>query len=69
MLAEQGNQYYGSCYIEGAVDYIWGQHARAYFQKNTIASVDAGSITADGPTSSSDASLCKNPRFCSDDTF
>ncbi|KAF9464003.1 pectin lyase fold/virulence factor [Collybia nuda] len=57
VLAEQGNQYYGSCYIEGAVDYIWGQHARAYFQKNTIASVAAGAITADGPTSSSDASL------------
>ncbi|KAF8054257.1 pectin lyase fold/virulence factor [Lyophyllum atratum] len=55
--------YYGlnkgtnSTYIEGAVDYIWGQHARAFFHRNTIASVEAGSITASGPTSASDASL------------
>ncbi|KAF8055432.1 pectinesterase [Lyophyllum atratum] len=57
VLAEQGNQFYGICYIEGAVDYIWGQHARAFFHRNTIASVEAGSITASGPTSASDTSL------------
>ncbi|GLB38096.1 hypothetical protein LshimejAT787_0411470 [Lyophyllum shimeji] len=57
VLAEQGNQFYGHCYIEGAVDYIFGQHARAFFHKNTIASVEAGAITADGPTSSSDNSI------------
>ncbi|KAF9064199.1 pectin lyase fold/virulence factor [Rhodocollybia butyracea] len=39
LLAETGNQYYGFCYIEGAVDFIFGQHAFAFFQKNTIASV------------------------------
>jgi len=49
VLAEQGNQYYGFCYIEGAVDFIFGQHAFAFFQKNTIASVGPGTITADGP--------------------
>jgi pectinesterase len=54
VLAEQGNQYYGYCYIEGAVDYIFGQHARAFFHKNTIASVAAGAITAHGPNDSSD---------------
>ncbi|KAJ7480591.1 carbohydrate esterase family 8 protein [Mycena latifolia] len=57
LLAEQGNQFYGVCYIEGAVDFIWGQHARAWFQRSTIASVAAGSITADGPTASTDESI------------
>jgi pectinesterase len=50
VLAETGNQYYGFCYIEGAVDFIFGQHAFAFFQKNTIAPVGPGTITADGPT-------------------
>ncbi|SJL08964.1 related to Pectinesterase [Armillaria ostoyae] len=57
VLAETGNQFYGSCYIEGAVDYIFGQYARAYFHKNMIASVGAGAITASGRTSSSGTSL------------
>ncbi|KAJ7113929.1 carbohydrate esterase family 8 protein [Mycena epipterygia] len=57
VLANQGNQYFGVCYIEGAVDFIFGQHARAFFQRNVIASVAAGTITADGPTSATDASL------------
>ncbi|KAJ6520694.1 carbohydrate esterase family 8 protein [Mycena vulgaris] len=57
VLANQGNQYFGVCYIEGAVDFIFGQHARAFFQRNVIASNAAGTITADGPTAATDASL------------
>ncbi|THU90141.1 pectin lyase-like protein [Dendrothele bispora CBS 962.96] len=57
LLANEGHQFYGSCYIEGAVDYIFGQHARIFIHKSTIASVGAGAITADGPTSASDNSL------------
>ncbi|KAJ7119772.1 pectin methylesterase [Mycena epipterygia] len=57
LLAETGNQFYGVCYIEGAVDFIWGQHARAWFQRSVIASTAAGSITADGPSDSSDDSI------------
>jgi pectinesterase len=49
LRAEKGVQFYGLCYIEGAVDYIFGQHGHAFFHRNTIASVDAGAITADGP--------------------
>ncbi|KAK0470952.1 pectin lyase fold/virulence factor [Armillaria novae-zelandiae] len=56
VLAETGNQFYGSCYIEGAVDYIFGQYARAYFHENMIASVGAGAITASGRTASSGTS-------------
>ncbi|KAJ7505887.1 putative pectin methylesterase [Mycena galericulata] len=54
LLAEIGNQFYGVCYIEGAVDFIWGQHAYAWFQRSVIASVGVGSITADGPDSTTD---------------
>ncbi|KAG7443475.1 pectin lyase-like protein [Guyanagaster necrorhizus] len=57
VLAQTGNQFYGSCYIEGAVDYIFGQYARAYFHQNTIASVGAGAITANGRSSSDGVSL------------
>lgn len=57
ILAETGNQFYGYCYIEGAVDYIFGQYARAYFHYNKIASVAAGAITANGRSSSSGVSL------------
>ncbi|KAJ7848646.1 pectin lyase fold/virulence factor [Mycena olivaceomarginata] len=47
-----GVQFYGLCYIEGAVDFIFGQSGHAFFHRNTIvtiASVDGGAITADGP--------------------
>ncbi|KIJ45280.1 carbohydrate esterase family 8 protein [Sphaerobolus stellatus SS14] len=55
VLAETGVQFFGSCYIQGAVDFIFGQHAFAFFHKNTIASIGAGCITADGPTNSTDS--------------
>ncbi|KAE9395821.1 carbohydrate esterase family 8 protein [Gymnopus androsaceus JB14] len=54
VLAESGVQFYGFCYIEGAVDFIFGQHAFAFFSGATIASVGPGSITADGPASKTD---------------
>ncbi|KAF8591882.1 carbohydrate esterase family 8 protein [Ramaria rubella] len=54
VLAETGVQFYGNCYIEGAVDFIFGQHGHAFFQGNTIASIAPGCITADGPSSSTD---------------
>ncbi|CAK5271201.1 unnamed protein product [Mycena citricolor] len=54
LLAESGTQFYGHSYIQGAVDFIFGQHAFAYFQSCTIASSGAGSITAHGPASSTD---------------
>jgi len=57
VLAESGNQIYAHCYIEGAVDYIFGQHARAFFTRSVIASVAAGTILANGRNSSSDTSF------------
>ncbi|KAF5341452.1 hypothetical protein D9758_014753 [Tetrapyrgos nigripes] len=57
LLTNQGNQYFGASYIEGAVDFIFGQHARTFIHGSTIASVGAGAITADGPSDASDQSL------------
>lgn len=48
LLAETGNQIYANCYIEGAVDYIFGQYARAWIVGSTLASIGAGAITANG---------------------
>ncbi|KAJ7152848.1 carbohydrate esterase family 8 protein [Mycena filopes] len=49
LRAEKGVQFYGLCYIEGAIDFIYGQHGHAFFHRSTIAAVDVGAITADGP--------------------
>ncbi|KAJ7686228.1 carbohydrate esterase family 8 protein [Mycena rosella] len=55
LRAEKGVQFYGLCYIEGAVDFIFGQHGHAFFHRNTIASVGPGAITADGPDTSDES--------------
>jgi len=57
LLAETGNQVYGRCYIQGAVDFIFGQHARAWITKSDIrVSAGGGCITANGRSDSSDVS-------------
>lgn len=57
LLAQIGNQVYAKCYIEGAVDFIFGQHARAWIDGSDIrVSAGGGSITANGRASSSDTS-------------
>lgn len=57
LYAFNGTQFYGHCYIEGAVDFIFGQHARAFFHKSTIGSVAPGAITALGPFAAQDVDL------------
>jgi pectinesterase len=56
LLAETGNQVYGKCYIEGAIDFIFGQHAIAWFDSCDIRAKAGGTITANGRSSSSDVS-------------
>lgn len=57
LLAETGTQVYGKCYIQGAVDFIFGQHAIAWFDSCDIrVSAGGGAITANGRSSSSDVS-------------
>ncbi|QSZ32978.1 hypothetical protein DSL72_002562 [Monilinia vaccinii-corymbosi] len=58
LLTQIGNQVYAKCYIEGAIDWIFGQHSVAWFDGSTIAaSAPYGCITANGRPSSSDASF------------
>ncbi|CAK7231788.1 hypothetical protein SBRCBS47491_008048 [Sporothrix bragantina] len=57
LLAETGNQVYAGCYIEGAVDFIFGQHARIWITKSEIAvTAGGGCITANGRSSATDVS-------------
>lgn len=56
LLAETGNQIYANCYIEGAVDFIFGQDARIWVTGSTIASIGAGAITANGRSSEDNVS-------------
>lgn len=55
VLAETGYQVYAKCYIEGAVDFIFGQTGNAWFHDCDIGLVtySTGTITAQGRPSSS----------------
>ncbi|OJD35383.1 pectinesterase a [Diplodia corticola] len=55
LYAKKGTQYYSNCYIEGAVDYIFGA-ASAWFGECTIASSGGGAITASSRETADDAS-------------
>ncbi|EIM83832.1 carbohydrate esterase family 8 protein [Stereum hirsutum FP-91666 SS1] len=55
LLAEQGLQVYLQSYIEGAVDFIFGQTAQGYFEGNTLAVSGTGCITASGRDEDNDA--------------
>ncbi|KAI9164140.1 carbohydrate esterase family 8 protein [Paramyrothecium foliicola] len=49
LYAKSGKQYYSNCYIEGAVDYIFGA-ANAWFGECQVASNGNGAITASSRT-------------------
>ncbi|TVY18426.1 Pectinesterase [Lachnellula arida] len=54
LYSHTGSQFFGRCYIEGAVDFIFGITGQAWFQGNTLGLTrSAGTITAQGRTSSS----------------
>ncbi|TVY49821.1 Pectinesterase [Lachnellula occidentalis] len=55
LYSHAGSQFFGRCYIEGAVDTIFGVTGNAWFQGNTLGLVrSAGTITAQGRKSASD---------------
>lgn len=56
LLANTGNQLYAKSLITGAVDFIFGQQATAWFEKVDIRTIAAGSITASGRGSASNPS-------------
>jgi pectinesterase len=53
LYAKSGRQYYSNCYVEGAVDYIFG-NAAAWFGECTVASNGAGYITASSRSTADD---------------
>ncbi|KAF2760768.1 carbohydrate esterase family 8 protein [Pseudovirgaria hyperparasitica] len=57
VLSQTGAQVFAKSYIEGATDFIFGQHASTWFDGVTIGvlSASVGYITASGRSSSSDA--------------
>ncbi|KAI2483584.1 Pectinesterase [Pyrenophora tritici-repentis] len=59
VLAQNGRQLFAKSYIEGATDFIFGQHATAWFEKVSIGVLPAslGFITANGRPSASDPSF------------
>ncbi|KAK2764278.1 hypothetical protein FQN54_008970 [Arachnomyces sp. PD_36] len=55
LYAKDNNQYYSNCYIEGAVDFIFGA-AGAWFGECTVASNGGGYITANSREEEDDTS-------------
>ncbi len=66
LYAKSGQQYYKNCYIEGAVDYIFGS-AAAWFSECTLVSVGYGAITANNRASTSDTTwyVIDSSKVCS----
>ena len=56
LLAQTGKQVYAKCYIQGAVDFIFGQHATAWIDSTDLRVSGVGAITANGRASSTDSS-------------
>ncbi|KAA8902910.1 carbohydrate esterase family 8 protein [Sphaerosporella brunnea] len=56
ILANKGNQIYAKCYIDGAVDFIFGLNARAWFSRADIRIKGQGFVTASGRDSASNPS-------------
>jgi len=55
LYAKAGLQYYSNCYIEGAVDYVFG-NAGTWFGECTMASIGGGAITATSRSTADDPS-------------
>lgn len=45
LYVKAGYQYYSNCYVEGAVDYVFGD-AAVWFGECVVASVGGGAVTA-----------------------
>ncbi|CAE6419029.1 unnamed protein product [Rhizoctonia solani] len=48
LLANKGTQFYGKSFIEGAVDFIFGQQASIWITDSTLNTIGKGCITASG---------------------
>lgn len=57
VLADKGRQLYARSYIAGAVDFIFGRYAQAWFESCDIESLGTGWITASGRESSNSSAI------------
>lgn len=57
VLTQEGNQLYPKTYVSGAVDFIFGMQAIAWFEKCDIRTVGPGCVTASGRYEDSDPAL------------
>ncbi|EJU01280.1 carbohydrate esterase family 8 protein [Dacryopinax primogenitus] len=57
LLANTGTQFYSHSYIEGVVDFIFGQEGRAFITKSRIGSAGPGCVTASGRDSATNPAL------------
>jgi pectin methylesterase-like acyl-CoA thioesterase len=55
-LANTGNQLYAKSLVVGAIDFIFGQTATAWFEKVDIRTIATGYITASGRSSATNPS-------------
>lgn len=56
-MSQTGAQVYAKCYIAGAVDFIFGQHATTWIDSSDLrVTAGGGAITANGRATSSDPS-------------
>nr|ACO54875.1 pectin methylesterase [Phytophthora capsici] len=56
LCANKGRELYARSYIAGAVDFIFGLQAKAWFESCDLESVGKGAVTANGNTNSSNLS-------------
>ncbi|KAE9038866.1 hypothetical protein PR003_g6901 [Phytophthora rubi] len=56
LYANQGPNLYAKSYISGAVDFVFGQYAKSWFESCDIVSVGKGSIAANGRDSATNPS-------------
>ncbi|CAK7214580.1 hypothetical protein SBRCBS47491_002193 [Sporothrix bragantina] len=56
LLADTGTQLYVGCRIQGAVDFVFGRMARAWFERCDVRVTGPGHITASGRSSSDSSS-------------
>ncbi|KAL3665725.1 hypothetical protein V7S43_009157 [Phytophthora oleae] len=52
LCANKGNQLYARSYIGGAIDFVFGLQAKAWFESCDIKSVGSGCVTANGNSAS-----------------
>lgn len=57
ILSDKGRELFASCYINGAIDFIFGRYAQSWFEGCDIESIGPGYITASGRESDNSSAI------------